>query len=43
MFIVEALIPQYKDSNMFRRFDKVQPYTAGLVFGWVTKCKFPLL
>ena len=33
----------HKDSNMFRRFNKVKPCSATLVFGWVTKYEYPVL
>ena len=32
-----------KDSDIFRRFNKVKSCSAGLVLGWVTKYEYPML
>ena len=40
-FSVESLY--YKDSNMFRLFNKVKPCSAKLVLGWVTKYEYLVL
>ena len=40
-FSAESLY--HKDSNMFRRFNKVKPCSSDLVLGWVTKYEYPVL
>ena len=40
VFSAESL--HHKDSNMFRRFNKVKPCSSTLVFGWVTKYEYPV-